>query len=127
MVGNDYAESLLREIKPNKQKLQAGSTVAHLAFYTAELLGCDPAKKTFSSTWIDSNSAVSVALEGKYDEAKKTRTMRGKSVGMDGQPAEVLQVWQYADADHMSFEMKGKNPDGTEMSYMTIHYTRRKK
>jgi hypothetical protein len=42
VIGNDLAESLLRELKLNKTKLQAGSTVAHLAYYLAEHLGCDP-------------------------------------------------------------------------------------
>ncbi len=42
VVGNDFAESLLREMKPDKLKVPAGSTVAHLAFYAAELMGCDP-------------------------------------------------------------------------------------
>jgi hypothetical protein len=40
--GNDMAESLLREMKIGKEKLPAGCTVAHLAYYLAEHLGCDP-------------------------------------------------------------------------------------
>ena len=32
----------LREMKLNKAKLPSGSTVAHLAYYLAEHLGCDP-------------------------------------------------------------------------------------
>lgn len=41
-VANDYADSLLRGV-PNKiPKLPAGATVAHLAFYLARFLGCDP-------------------------------------------------------------------------------------
>ena len=42
ILGNDYAENLLREVKINKPKLSAGATVAHLAYYLAEHLGCDP-------------------------------------------------------------------------------------
>ncbi len=41
-LGNELAESLLREINPNKQRLRAGSTVAHLSYYLAEHMGCDP-------------------------------------------------------------------------------------
>lgn len=40
--GNEFAEGLLRELKPNRARLPAGATVAHLAFYLAEHLGCDP-------------------------------------------------------------------------------------
>ncbi len=42
LLGNDFAESLLREMKLAKQKLPSGATVAHLAYYLAEHLGCDP-------------------------------------------------------------------------------------
>jgi hypothetical protein len=119
------------EVKPGPGGLwlfsEFKSEMMGMPFHGMEFMGYHPAKGMFSSVWIDSMSTESAKLEGKLDEAKKTLTMSGKSVGMDGQPTEVLQVWQYADADHMSFEMKGKNPDGTEMSYMTIHYTRRKK
>lgn len=42
LVGSDFAEALIRELKLNKTGLPAGATVAHLAFYLAEHLGCDP-------------------------------------------------------------------------------------
>jgi hypothetical protein len=42
LVGNDFAEGLLRELKLSKASLTSGATVAHLAFYLAEYLGCDP-------------------------------------------------------------------------------------
>lgn len=38
----DFADDLLREVAPPRDGLRAGSTVAHLAFYLAEYLGCDP-------------------------------------------------------------------------------------
>ncbi len=44
ILGNDYADRLLRENapRPAKGRLPSGSTVAHLAYYLAEHLGCDP-------------------------------------------------------------------------------------
>jgi hypothetical protein len=42
LLGNDFAESLLSEMKLGKSKLPSGATVAHLAYYVAEHLGCDP-------------------------------------------------------------------------------------
>ena len=42
LLGNDFAENLLSEMKLNKTKLPSGATVAHLAYYLAEHLGCDP-------------------------------------------------------------------------------------
>jgi len=42
MLGNEYAEGLLREMNLNKPMLTPGATVAHLAYYLAEHLACDP-------------------------------------------------------------------------------------
>jgi hypothetical protein len=42
ILGNDYADGLLAECKTDKQQLPSGATVAHLAYYLAEHLGCDP-------------------------------------------------------------------------------------
>lgn len=42
LLGNEFAESLLRELKLDRARLPSGATVAHLAFYLAEYLGCDP-------------------------------------------------------------------------------------
>ena len=44
VLGNDYADRLLREFSKElgKGRLQSGATVAHLAYYLAEFLGCDP-------------------------------------------------------------------------------------
>jgi hypothetical protein len=42
VMGNEFAESLLREMRLDKPALTAGATVAHLAYYLAEHLGSDP-------------------------------------------------------------------------------------
>jgi hypothetical protein len=42
LLGNSFAESLVREMNLGKTQLTGGATVAHLAFYLAEHLGCDP-------------------------------------------------------------------------------------
>jgi hypothetical protein len=42
LLGNDFADQLLAELKLNKARLPSGATVAHLAYYLAEYLGCDP-------------------------------------------------------------------------------------
>lgn len=38
----EFADELLGEAAPTRAALRAGSTVAHLSFYLAEFLGCDP-------------------------------------------------------------------------------------
>jgi hypothetical protein len=42
LLGNEFAENLLCEMKLGKTRLPSGATVAHLAYYLAEHLGCDP-------------------------------------------------------------------------------------
>ncbi len=42
LIGCEFADSLLREMKLEKPGVPSGATVAHLAFYLAEYLGCDP-------------------------------------------------------------------------------------
>jgi hypothetical protein len=42
LLGNDFAEGLLREMRLNHPCLPPGATVAHLAYYLAEFMGCDP-------------------------------------------------------------------------------------
>lgn len=44
ILGNEYADKLLREHASQlaKGRLSSGATVAHLAYYLAEHLGCDP-------------------------------------------------------------------------------------
>ncbi|MGD8452986.1 MAG: DUF115 domain-containing protein [Phycisphaerae bacterium] len=42
VLSNEWYADALRERAPHRAGLRAGSTVAHLAFYLAEHLGCDP-------------------------------------------------------------------------------------
>jgi hypothetical protein len=41
ILGNDFADKLITPVKLKKDRLRAGATVAHLAFYLAEYVGCD--------------------------------------------------------------------------------------
>jgi hypothetical protein len=42
VIHNDFAAKLLRDTVPPRMGMKAGATVAHLSFYLAEFLGCDP-------------------------------------------------------------------------------------
>jgi hypothetical protein len=42
LLGSDFCDKLLWEMEGRKERLRAGATVAHLAFYLAEHAGCDP-------------------------------------------------------------------------------------
>ncbi len=42
VLGNDFAEGLLHEMNLQHAVIPPGATVAHLAYYLAEYMGCDP-------------------------------------------------------------------------------------
>ena len=42
LTHHDFAAKLMRDAFPARAGLKAGATVAHLSFYLAEFLGCDP-------------------------------------------------------------------------------------
>ena len=42
LLGNELADKLLKPMAMGKDRLRAGATVAHLAFYLAEFMGSDP-------------------------------------------------------------------------------------
>ena len=42
MVGNDFNDELLGELRRPVNRVKAAATVAHLSLYLAEFLGCDP-------------------------------------------------------------------------------------
>jgi hypothetical protein len=42
LLGNEFADGLIRELRPQMARLRSGATVAHLAFYLAEHCGCNP-------------------------------------------------------------------------------------
>lgn len=42
LASNDFANKMLRSAAPATDTLKAGSTVAHLSFYLAEYMGCNP-------------------------------------------------------------------------------------
>jgi hypothetical protein len=89
--------------------------------------GYDPAKGKYVGTWVDSWSASVMTTEGTYDAAKKQLTMIGTMTGPDGQPVTNRMITTDKDANTQVFELFGPGPDGKEMKYLTITYTRRAK
>jgi hypothetical protein len=84
----------------------------------------DAKKKKYVSVWFDSMSTTPMTMEGTYDEEKKTMTMIGESVGMDGKPAKWKSVSQTKDNDTLVMAMyvgDAKEP------MFTVTYKRKKK
>jgi hypothetical protein len=73
----------------------------------------DAGKKKYVGVWIDSMATQPMILEGAYDKDKKTLTLSGDGVGMDGKPAKYRSVSTFADDNTINFSMyigDGKDP-----------------
>ncbi len=65
----------------------------------------DAGKKKYISVWVDSMSTHPIVMEGGYDQAKKTLTLTGEGVGMDGKPEKCKALTEMPDNDTMVFTM----------------------
>ena len=83
----------------------------------------DNAKKVFISTWIDNMGTGLMTLQGPWDDATKTVTLKGKVVepgSGDGREVDVREIFKIVDNDHQVMEMFGTGPDGKEFKWMEI-------
>ena len=90
-------------------------------------MGYDNFKKTFSTTWIDNMGTGVMKLEGPWDEATKSITLKGKS--MDPMMMKEVDVWEkftVVDDNTQMMEMYGSSPDGKDFKTMEIKFTRKK-
>lgn len=78
ILGSEFIESLLREMKLDRPTLTAGATVAHLAFYLAEHLGCDPV--IFIGQDLGFSDGLAYAPGAAYDEIWRPELGRFNSV-----------------------------------------------
>lgn len=96
-----------------------------MPFEGMNLLGYDNVKKVFVSTWIDNMGTGMMIMEGPWDEATKSATLRGKQVDpLTGKDMDVKEVFQMIDDNTQKFEMY-MTKDGNEMKVMEITYTRK--
>ncbi len=89
-------------------------------------IGYDPVKKKYVGHFINSMSPLSMTGEGTMDAAGRVMTMTWSSHGPDGKPATMREVFEQKDNDHATMTMYGSGPDGKEMVYFSIAYTRKK-
>ncbi len=83
----------------------------------------DARKKKYVGVWFDSMSTTPMTMEGTHDKDKKTVTLVGDGVGMDGKPAKWKSVSEMPDNDtvHMSMYVgDAKDP------MFTVTYKRKK-
>ena len=82
LLGNDFADGLLRDLKPRleKARLPSGATVAHLAYYLAEHLACDPI--VFVGQDLGFSDGLCYAPGTSYDDVWRPETGRFCTVEM---------------------------------------------
>ncbi len=100
-----------------------------MPFEGMSITSYDNAKKVFTSIWIDNMGTGVMKMEGPWDEATKTMTLKGKMVepgAGDGREVDVKETFKIVDNDHQVMEMFGIGPDGKEFKSMHIDYTRKK-
>ena len=103
--------------------LQSDTEDEKLKFYGKSMETYDSKKKKYVTLWFDSMSTTPMTMEGTYDKEKKTMTMTGESVGMDGKPAKWKWVTQSKDDDTMV--MSAYVGDAKEPMF-TVNYKRKK-
>ena len=100
-------------------------TMMGMPFEGMNLLGYDNTKKTFISTWIDNMGTGMMIMEGPWDEATKSATLRGKQTDpLTGKDMDVKEIFQIVDDNTQKFEMY-MSKDGNEMKVMEIPYKRK--
>ncbi len=90
------------------------------------IVGFDPNKKKYTTTWCDSMSTTMMVMEGTYDAAKKTLINFGDDFEpMTKKKMKARDVLTIISADEQSFDMF-RLPEGekTEFKVMEIRYTR---
>ena len=101
--------------------------VMGMPFEGRSLTGYDNGKKAFVSSWIDNMGSGIMLMEGAWDEATKSITMKGR--GMDPMTLkeyDYKQVYKMVDDNTEIMEMYGPGHDGKEYKMMEIKYTRKK-
>jgi hypothetical protein len=87
----------------------------------------DNQKKVFINTWIDNMGTGVMIMEGPWDEATQSITLKGKMVDPAmGKEIEMKEVLKIVDDNTHMFEMYKPGMDGKEFRCMEIKYTRKK-
>ncbi|MGC4033419.1 MAG: DUF115 domain-containing protein [Tepidisphaeraceae bacterium] len=80
LLGNDFIDRILAEMKLDRPRLPGGATVAHLAFYLAQHLGCDPI--IFVGQDLGFSDGLAYAPGTSYDDLWRPELGRFNSVEM---------------------------------------------
>jgi hypothetical protein len=110
---------------PRFQEIKHTGTFNGMPFEGYGLVGYDNARKVFQSTWIDNMGSGIMNLEGTYDEASKTVSLKGKSTDpMTGAQVDVRETFQIIDDNTQLMEMYIMQ-GGQEFKTLSMKITRK--
>lgn len=109
------------------QEANHTGTMMGMPFLGKSILGYDNHKKMFVNSWNDNMSSGIMYLEGPWDAATKSVTLKGKMMDAGLKTViEVRQVLKVIDDNTHNLEMYMTMPDGKEIKSFEIKYTRKK-
>ena len=116
MVLNGLYQQSVHKGVFNKMPFEGWSTV-----------GYDNAKKVFFSSWVDNMGSGVQNMEGTWDNAAKTLTMKGKETDpVTAKDMDVRETLTLSDDNTQKIEMFKPGPDGKEFKCMEITLKRKK-
>lgn len=108
------------------QEQRHSGNMMGMPFEGYSLLGWDNARKVFTNSWIDNMSTGMVYMEGTWDAATKSMTLKGKMTDpMSGKQVDVRQVLYITGKDTQKMEQYS-TLEGREFKSMEIVMTRMK-
>ena len=88
------------------QETRHSGNMMGMPFEGIGTLGWDNARKILVSSWIDNFGTGIMYMEGTWDNATKTATLKGKTTDPStGQPTDVREVFKIVDDNTQSLEM----------------------
>ena len=109
------------------QESDFSATMMGMPFSGKSIVGYDNDKKAFVSTWVDNMGSGILTMEGPWDAASKSMTLKGKMLNpATRQTSDAKQVMKLTDDNNETMEMYIIMPDGKEFKNMEIKYTRKK-
>ncbi len=97
-----------------------------MPFEGYSLTGWDNSRKVFTSTWMDNMSTSMMYMEGTWDAATKSMTLKGKMTDpMSGKQIDIRQVLYITSKDTQKLEQYS-TVDGKEFKSMEIVLSRMK-
>jgi hypothetical protein len=103
------------------QQMSYKGTMMGQPFEGSGLLGYDNLRKVFTNSWIDNMGTAVTYMEGPYDEASKTISLKGKCTDPEtGRVGEMRQTMKLVDDKNQLVEMFMTPEGGTETKLMEI-------